>query len=62
MKIVCQTCGSENVMRDAWAVWDHENQCWELGSIFDHAHCDDCAGPTRLEEKAEDDNASATAV
>ena len=50
VKMVCGTCGGENVMRDAWAVWDVATQQWELGNVFDHAHCDDCDGETRVKE------------
>ena len=55
MKVVCKSCGSSNVMRDAWAVWDEENQCWELGSIFDDAFCGDCDGETQLIELDNED-------
>lgn len=48
--IHCKTCGSENVLRDAWAVWNVELQQWELDQIFDHAICDDCGGETKLIE------------
>ena len=48
--MVCRTCGGSNVMRDAWAEWDDEAQAWGLGPIFDHAHCDDCGGETRIKE------------
>ena len=52
MKIafVCAHCGGSNVQRDAWAVWSPENQQWELGAVFDDAHCDDCDGATSLEQ------------
>ena len=39
---VCRHCGSANVMRDAWAVWNITTQAWELGSAFDHSRCGDC--------------------
>jgi hypothetical protein len=53
-KYICKTCKGDNVRLDAFAVWDTENQCWELGSIFEQAHCDDCERETTLEEvKAE---------
>jgi hypothetical protein len=49
-KQVCETCGSENVKVDAWAVWDTDTQQWELQSTYDHAYCDDCAGECHVEE------------
>lgn len=39
---ICRHCGSANVMRDAWAIWNVEAQSWELGASFDHSKCDDC--------------------
>ena len=48
---VCRTCKGTDVVRDAWAVWNEELQQWELGSLYDHAHCNTCDGETKLEEK-----------
>jgi hypothetical protein len=48
--IVCGECGGNNVCRDAWAVWDLDEQDWVLGAVFDDGHCDDCGGEARLEE------------
>ena len=48
--IICGTCGSDEVSRDAWANWDVKAQRWELGSVFDHAHCHRCDGETRVVE------------
>lgn len=50
--IVCGRCGGDNVMRDAWAIWDADEQDWVLGAVFDYGHCDDCGGESRLEEVA----------
>ena len=47
---VCSICGSENVRRDAWAVWNVETQSWELSTVFDAGFCDDCDGGARLDE------------
>lgn len=55
MQIVCSTCGSANVRRDAWAEWQPETQEWVLGSVFDYGECDVCEGESRLEEVAFDD-------
>jgi hypothetical protein len=49
-KYVCSICRSENVRRDAWAVWDVETQSWELSTVFDAGFCDDCDGGARLDE------------
>lgn len=51
VKIVCRDCGSEDVVRDAWAEWDVENQEWVLQDYFDAAYCNNCEGECKLEEK-----------
>lgn len=51
VRIVCGACGSDSVMRDAWAEWNTENQAWELGQVFDAGHCDNCDGEARLVER-----------
>lgn len=39
---VCRRCGSDQVVRDAWACWSVEDQEWELGEVFDYAFCMTC--------------------
>lgn len=48
--MVCATCGSEDVSRDAWGDWDMTAQGWVLRCVFDYAHCHACDGETRIEE------------
>jgi hypothetical protein len=48
--IICGTCGSDEVSRDAWGEWNVEAQEWELRTVFDYAHCHRCDGETRLVE------------
>ena len=48
--IICGTCGSDEVSRDAWANWDIGKQEWVLGAIFDYGHCHRCEGESRLIE------------
>ena len=50
IQIVCGTCGSTLVSRDAWADWNAKTQEWVLGAVFDYGHCHDCEGESRLEE------------
>jgi hypothetical protein len=50
LQMICETCGSINVFRDAWAAWNVEAQNWECSAVFDHAVCDECDGDTRIEE------------
>ena len=38
----CGNCGSDQVVRDAWAEWSVDNQQWELGEVFDHTFCLAC--------------------
>ena len=50
IQILCATCGSTDVSRDAWAQWDVAAQEWVLRSVYDHAHCNNCDSETRLVE------------
>lgn len=45
----CKTCGSQAVMKDAWAEWDYDGQQWVLKAEFDATHCEDCEGWTTIE-------------
>jgi bacterioferritin-associated ferredoxin len=53
MKIaVCATCGSDDVLSDAYAAWATTSQSWELAQTFDKgAYCGKCDGETRIEFK-----------
>lgn len=51
VRIICGTCGSENVSRDAWGDWDVATQRWVLRTVFDYAYCHACDCETRLEER-----------
>ena len=51
VRMVCETCGSEDVSRDAWGDWDVEAQDWVLRTVFDYAHCHACDGETHIEER-----------
>jgi hypothetical protein len=49
---VCNTCGSEEVLIDAWASWSIDNQRWELFNTFDStAFCAECDGECSISEK-----------
>lgn len=50
ISIVCKTCGSDDVYRDAWANWDYSLQQWVLYDIYDYAWCEKCEGDTNLIE------------
>lgn len=51
LRMLCTTCGSENVYRDAWAGWDQDRQKWVLANVFDAAFCPECECDTNIEEK-----------
>lgn len=46
--VACKTCGSERVVRDAWACWNPEAGLWELETVFDDAFCNACENKTDL--------------
>ena len=49
--MVCATCDSTEVKRDAWAEWNVETQEWQLaGEPFDAAVCENCGGECRIDE------------
>lgn len=48
--ILCGTCGTDEVSRDAWANWDARMQEWVLGAVFDYGHCHKCERESRLIE------------
>lgn len=49
--IVCQTCGSDDVRRDADATWSVDAQEWELNTVFDHGDCEKCGQEATLVER-----------
>ncbi len=51
LQMVCEECGSTDVMRDAWAHWDVVSQDWVLGAVFDYTHCDACGNETNIAGK-----------
>ena len=42
LNMICQICGSENVVKDALAEWDKEKQNWVLRAVLDNTNCEDC--------------------
>lgn len=41
---ICSSCGSTDVLRDAWGMWDIDKQDWVLQNVFDAAFCNNCDG------------------
>ena len=46
---ICATCGSERVVRHAWACWNREAGLWELEQVLDDAYCHQCNAETKLQ-------------
>lgn len=38
----CESCGSNDIVADANAVWNIETQQWELANTFDATYCNSC--------------------
>jgi len=51
---VCEICGSDRVVADAWASWSREANAWELQSTFDNTFCHACEFETTLEWRSTD--------
>ena len=44
----CRTCGSERVVKDAWACFNSDIGLWELEAVFDDEHCHECESSKKL--------------
>ena len=51
IKMICEVCGSDNVLKDAFAAWDMEKQAWVLHAVYDDTVCDDCGAKDCVEEQ-----------
>ena len=49
VRMVCRTCGSDAVTRDAWAAWHEGEQRWQISALFDHAFCHDCMAAVQID-------------
>lgn len=58
----CRNCGSELVVRDAWARWSPEYGLWELETVFEEAFCRACEQNTSLTWKRVDAAAPRQAI
>lgn len=50
IKMVCSKCGSENVVKDAFAEWNIDKQEWVLHSVYDFTSCNDCGEEDCVDE------------
>lgn len=49
-KPVCSSCGSEEVLADAYTSWNLETNQWELSATFDKgSYCEAHDGECRIE-------------
>jgi hypothetical protein len=55
VKMVCDHCGSEDVLADAWASWNIESQEWELSQTFDDKYCENCESSCKVNEEPVDE-------
>jgi len=54
---ICRNCKSENIRKDADAVWNPDTQEWELNAVYDRVTCEDCSDQSNWpdEKPYEDD-------
>lgn len=53
---MCATCGSTNVLADAYCDWSVDDQGWQIVNVFEKgAFCEDCEGPCRLKKRIVND-------
>jgi hypothetical protein len=46
----CTACGSADILRDAWACWDENQQDWVLHSSYGAYRCEEfCEDDRRVE-------------
>lgn len=55
IRMVCKTCGSCDVTKDATARWDAVLQRWVLIDTLDSADCASCGGEATVVEQTQGD-------
>ena len=50
IKKVCSTCGSEQVLIDAWSSWNFEKQEFELVQEFGNGYCEQCDEECKIDD------------
>ena len=56
VRLVCSRCKSDEVVKDAFASWDVEQQTWVLYSYYDATYCNACEESCNLEEEECEDS------
>jgi hypothetical protein len=49
--IVCSTCGSNDIRRNADCIWNTVKQAWEVVSLFDSFTCESCGTECNVSER-----------
>lgn len=52
---VCTECGSTDIRRDAWAIWNEHTQQWELDRWFELVFCKNCDAITDVRNASSDE-------
>lgn len=42
VKLICRSCGSDDIVSDAYARWNVQTQNWDLSAILDNKICENC--------------------
>jgi ribosomal protein L37AE/L43A len=42
IRLTCKHCASEEITRDASAIWDVHSHSWVLSAVQDQMACEDC--------------------
>lgn len=56
--IICKRCGSDEVVRDAWARWDFAKQEWIVDDLFGDYYCRSCEGECEISEDGPEEEPS----
>ncbi len=49
-RIVCTTCGSDDILVDVWAAWEVASQERKVAETFENAVRNDCGGECLISE------------
>lgn len=52
---VCDRCGGEDVVVDAYARWNPYKNDFELDAVFEYCYCNECEEECDLEDKEVED-------
>ena len=55
IRLLCPSCQSADVLRDAYAKWSVDEQAWALAEVFDFMVCEACEMEVRNLQEVRDD-------